>query len=598
MMQVKSIANIHYFHRVIDMSLMREGTLTMNTSAALVSHVPLNMVENLTKVKTKASMKAMRLSLDEVKTYDANPRKHRNSAYNELKDSIRERGVDIAIHVTQRPSESFYMVEAGGNTRLTILQELWKETGDERFYYLDVLYRPWISELHVLTAHLTENLMRADMCFYDRASAILSIKQHLEMDEQCAIKWAKFERRLASIGIKHSHGQIVRMRYLLETLVPLIPETVLPDIGPHHVQRLQSCFKEVSERFKGNFMDEYQDEIKEIFQDQQSNIEGVVDAISKLVPLAKSQAEPNPLDAKYNTEYNFEDSEEETIEGAVTSDSPLDTSPLDQKELATSDLYVPTEQDEDSPSEYDVEQNIESPSKQYIYQLQRIIELRSKLYHQARELIGDDVWVTDNAFGFGVNITDNDCPIEDLLGQMSAYGLGSRTPSIDVSKFFSITPKEFTSFMRILSLSKQIVDMSHELYQLSIIKDSIDDLNNSMIVDIQNELDPEIKAENELIRRYIQHGATNAMLYSLFPFLFSGEVAKIREELSIENHGGRPLKAMPFEADKIIKLNHKLQDIGARERYLLIAEDIELPLSSIWNTLKSLEFSDHEHDPV
>jgi len=273
----------------------------------------------------------------------------------------------------------------------------------------------------------------------------------------------------------------------------------------------------------------------------------------------------------------------------------MDTDTPEQKD--TSDLYTPIETDEHAALEYnddeDNQDEVDS-SKQHIYQLQRIIELRSKLYHQARELIGNDVWVTDNAFGFGVNITDNDCPIQDLLGKMSAYGLGSRTPSIDVGKFFSITPEEFTSFMRILSLSKQIIDMTTDLHQSSIIEDSIDDLNNSMIIDIQNELDPEIKIENELIRKYIQHGATNVMLCSLFSFLFSGEISKIREELGIENQGGRPIKAMPFEVDKIIKLNQKLQDIEVRERYLRIAEDIELPLSSVWNTLKSLEFSDHE----
>jgi len=48
------------------------------------------------------------------------------------------------------------MVESGGNTRLKILKELYKETADEAFNTVHCLFIPWKSESTILTAHLIE----------------------------------------------------------------------------------------------------------------------------------------------------------------------------------------------------------------------------------------------------------------------------------------------------------------------------------------------------------------------------------------------------------------------------------------------------------
>ncbi len=90
------------------------------------------------------------LSLEEVRPYENNPRRSANVKFDDIKESIRTSGLRSPLTVTRRPGESHYVVEAGGNTRLLALQQLWAETRDPRYRQLVVLFRPWRSESHVL----------------------------------------------------------------------------------------------------------------------------------------------------------------------------------------------------------------------------------------------------------------------------------------------------------------------------------------------------------------------------------------------------------------------------------------------------------------
>lgn len=64
------------------------------------------------------------VTLDQLKPYDLNPRVTRNPKYEEIKASIRQRGLDAPPSITRRPGETHYRVRNGGNTRLAILREL------------------------------------------------------------------------------------------------------------------------------------------------------------------------------------------------------------------------------------------------------------------------------------------------------------------------------------------------------------------------------------------------------------------------------------------------------------------------------------------
>lgn len=55
----------------------------------------------------------MSVTLDELRPYDLNPRVTRNPRYDEIKASIRERGLDAPPAITRRPGEPHYIIRNG-----------------------------------------------------------------------------------------------------------------------------------------------------------------------------------------------------------------------------------------------------------------------------------------------------------------------------------------------------------------------------------------------------------------------------------------------------------------------------------------------------
>ena len=141
------------------------------------------------------------LTIDDIRPYENNPRRAANAKFDDIKESIRTGGLRTPLTVTQRPGESHFIVEAGGNTRLLALQQLWSETRDPRYRQLLVLFRPWRSESHVLTAHLIENEQRGEMSFWDKATGIVALKQRLEAEQGGQLTLRPLEDALHGVGL-------------------------------------------------------------------------------------------------------------------------------------------------------------------------------------------------------------------------------------------------------------------------------------------------------------------------------------------------------------------------------------------------------------
>jgi len=141
------------------------------------------------------------LSVDEIRPYENNPRRCANVKFDDIKESIRTSGLRSPLTVTRRPGESHFIIEAGGNTRLLALQQLWSETRDPRYRQIVVLFRPWRSESHVLTAHLIENEQRGEMSFWDKASGIVALKGRLEEEQGRRLTLRPLEDALYAVGL-------------------------------------------------------------------------------------------------------------------------------------------------------------------------------------------------------------------------------------------------------------------------------------------------------------------------------------------------------------------------------------------------------------
>lgn len=183
---------------------------------------------------------AMSLTLDQLRPYDRNPRTQHNPKFDEIKESIKAVGLKQKLTVTQRPGDDRYMISDGGNTRLTILNELYQETGDQSFYHQDCHFIPWQGEINVLAGHLAENDNRGQLSWIERARGIFEAKRMIEEDAGETISQRELTKRLRVLGYSINHGHVSRMLYTIEHFLPTLPLTLDAGMGKGQIEKLIS----------------------------------------------------------------------------------------------------------------------------------------------------------------------------------------------------------------------------------------------------------------------------------------------------------------------------------------------------------------------
>lgn len=165
----------------------------------------------------------MVITLDQLKPYELNPRIMRNPLYEDIKSSIRERGLDAPPTITRRPGDSHFIIRNGGNTRLSILKELWQETKEERFFKIHCLFKPWVSEIVALTGHLAESELHGTLTFIERALAVEKIREIFEQELGEPISQRELAKRLQHAGYPISQTSISQIQEAVTDLLPVIP---------------------------------------------------------------------------------------------------------------------------------------------------------------------------------------------------------------------------------------------------------------------------------------------------------------------------------------------------------------------------------------
>ncbi|WP_338524017.1 ParB family protein [Pseudomonas batumici] len=187
----------------------------------------------------------MQVLLEQIQPYHLNPRRSPNPQYGAIKASIRQRGLDQPPNITRRPGEEHFIIRNGGNTRLAILNELWLETGEERFHNLLCLFRPWTArgEILALTGHLAENELRGNLTYIERSQAVDQARLLYEQECGHSLNQSELATRLTEDGYPVTQPSISRMRATLEHLLPAIPGQLHAGLGRPQVEKLLSLHK-------------------------------------------------------------------------------------------------------------------------------------------------------------------------------------------------------------------------------------------------------------------------------------------------------------------------------------------------------------------
>lgn len=185
----------------------------------------------------------IRINLTQVIAFKNNPRKTRNPKYDEIKESIRTSGLDTPPDVTREKTTDPYMIRNGGNTRLEILNELWAETGDRKFFEFDCVFHPWTDEFDLFIRHVKENEMRGQMSFIERALAAKKAKDEIEKQDGKSISLRELSKRLTEKGWPIDFSNLGQLLYAEEKLLPLIPNAFWElNIGIDSVKKIRKLF--------------------------------------------------------------------------------------------------------------------------------------------------------------------------------------------------------------------------------------------------------------------------------------------------------------------------------------------------------------------
>lgn len=198
----------------------------LNLGAAMLQRgkSPVQAAELSPVVVQPVSEMAMVLTLDQLRPNPDNPRKGRNPRFEEIKASVRARGLDSIPKVTRDPDgDDVYIFSDGGNTRYQILCELWQETGDERFYRVHTIFKPWPGRLKCLVGHLAENEVRGDLTYIDKAFGIHNARAIQEEQLGRAVTLRELSELLNAEGYPIDNSSISRMEDTIKYLWPCFP---------------------------------------------------------------------------------------------------------------------------------------------------------------------------------------------------------------------------------------------------------------------------------------------------------------------------------------------------------------------------------------
>ena len=182
------------------------------------------------------------LNIDQIDFYDKNPRITKNAKYDEVYVSIKAKGLEGSLSVSQRPDNvdpQKFLLFRGGNTRLAVLKALYEETKDKKYFEVNALFHEWISESDTLIGHLTENDSRGDYVFIDRALGVRESKLELEKETGDKISDKGLIKLLSEQGYKLSAPDLRRMNYAVDIMYPHCPKLLASGIGPRQLDAIK-----------------------------------------------------------------------------------------------------------------------------------------------------------------------------------------------------------------------------------------------------------------------------------------------------------------------------------------------------------------------
>ncbi|MGP0152575.1 ParB family protein [Pantoea ananatis] len=215
--------------------------LNLGTAMLQRGKLPVQQSDGAASPLVPASEMAMVLTLDQLRPNPDNPRNAKNPRYEDIKASVRARGLDSVPKVTLDPDgDGVYIFSDGGNTRYQILCELWQETGDDRFFRVHTIFKPWPGRLKCLIGHLAENEVRGDLIFIDKAFGVHKARVIYEEQLGRSVTLRELSELLGKEGYPIDNSSVSRMEDTLNYIYPYMPRMLESGMSRGQVMPLLS----------------------------------------------------------------------------------------------------------------------------------------------------------------------------------------------------------------------------------------------------------------------------------------------------------------------------------------------------------------------
>lgn len=188
------------------------------------------------------------LDINAIEVSHMNPRQTRGEHYDSTKESIRNIGLLQMLTVTKVPGQDHFTLYNGGNTRLSILKELYQEylaagEGDkaEAIRMQQCRYVPYTDDIDVLVRHMAENEERSDMTFADKARAVFQIRElYLKQSGEESVSNNKLVKFIHSLGwTSINQPMMTELNFVLDELEKVIPQALDAGIGKGKIQQIR-----------------------------------------------------------------------------------------------------------------------------------------------------------------------------------------------------------------------------------------------------------------------------------------------------------------------------------------------------------------------
>ena len=222
-----------------------------------------------TTTKLPAPVRMIDVTNDEIMIWHGQPRLARNPKYDSIKESIRNlRTLERPIDLTEEPGTPGYVTRRGGSTRLQILNELWAETGDRKFYqHTFPLYEyPGVAAMRI--SHCIENTERGEQFYGDTARAIVDLCSDLE-SEITDFQHLSLRDKASAItqrGLSIQANRLMLYLYTEERLHDWLPTAFNAGLGRPRVEAIRKLDKQFIEQVEQTALDRL-DDWNEVFLD-------------------------------------------------------------------------------------------------------------------------------------------------------------------------------------------------------------------------------------------------------------------------------------------------------------------------------------------